>query len=160
MSYRDAGVALLARDGQDVSITATSFKNPALPGIGFHALQEAARNLTKTVIEIKDLINNAQPNIVVIEMPCFTQSSKAALVIGMCWGCVGDINANFIEPSMLKRWSGSKRGDKKAKVKEKVLNRAIIPQEQISNDNIIDAVGIALMTSDFISQEKYDNANQ
>jgi Holliday junction resolvasome RuvABC endonuclease subunit len=160
MSFRGAGVSILRRSGSEIDISARVLENPMCEGVGFNALREAHKNLYENTVKELRLLLKQSFDAVIIEMPCFTQSSKSALLIGMCWGVVCDIDAILVEPSALKKWSGSKRGDRKLKVKEKVLSRVTLELRQQSNDNIVDAVGLALMFSDLISQTKYDNTNR
>jgi Holliday junction resolvasome RuvABC endonuclease subunit len=104
-----------------------------------------------TILSITTHIGQCKPDIVVIEMPAFSQTAKSALAIGMCWGAITAIEVAFlIPPSMLKVWSDSKRGDGKDEVKKKVLERVFLSPTQQRNDNIIDAVGICLMTKDIL----------
>jgi hypothetical protein len=74
----------------------------------------------------------------------------------MCWGTISQLkNAILVEPSALKKWSKSKPKDGKKKVKEKVLERVMLDKNQQSNDNIVDAVGLALLFIDAVAKEKY-----
>lgn len=158
ISYRSTGYALISREKNTHIIhNFGTLDNPQM-FLGFNGLKNASKSFNdKTFQRIWQMINESKADIVVVEMPAFTQSAKAALCIGMCWGAlssfIGSDRFCFIEPSVLKSWSESKKGDKKAKVKQKVLDRTNI---QSNDDNIIDAVGIALVTSDIISQLKYE----
>lgn len=124
--------------------------------MGFNGILNASIQLASSINEIKKLIKSFSPNLIVVEMPAYTQSAKAAICIGMCWGAVGELESIapviFIEPSFLKKWSGSKSGDKKIKVKEKVIARMGTFKES-SNDNIVDAIGICYAVNDLISHE-------
>lgn len=113
--------------------------------MGFTGLNKSACLIEETVKQIKSRISLYDCDIVVIEMPAYTQSAKSAILIGMCWGAYISIYSNviIIPPSALKKWSNSKPGDKKSKVKEKVEDMTGL---SITNDNIVDAIGIALLT--------------
>ena len=159
MSYRDTGVAVAQyHDDSLYTEHIVCLKNPAL-GYGFNALHESMRSMKyNTMSTIRALYKEYNPDVVVVEMPCFTQNAKGALSIGMCWGFVSTINAVLVEPSALKIWSGSKRGDKKEKVKEKVLER-ISNFKDMHNDNAYDALGLVFMTSDLINRTRYEEKN-
>jgi len=151
MSFRDTGICRLTREDGSITIEASHLENPKCNGSGFLALKECSRNMRdNTITPLKAIVNSGW-DMVIIEMPCFTQSSLSALLIGMCWGAIMEVDPILIEPSAIKRWSGSKKGDKKTKVKEKVLQRVALSQKEASNDNIVDAVGIAFFVSDLIS---------
>lgn len=145
VSYRDTGLAITSYDGFETTlIKHKSFKNP-ISSMGFLGLTKSASLIEETVKLIKNLVNLHQCDVVVIEMPAYTQSAKAAILIGMCWGAYVSIYKDviIIPPSALKKWSGSKKGDKKTKVKQKVEEMTGL---SIANDNVLDAIGIALLT--------------
>lgn len=158
LSYRDTGVAILQSSGKMTVVEhAECIKNPQF-GRGFNALCEASKNTASTLQALQHLYREARHDAIIIEMPCFTQSAVSALAIGMCWGMVASMpDAVLIEPSALKDWSESKRGDKKSVVKSVVSSRVFLEPHKLSNDNIVDAVGIGLLFCDLISQIKYDN---
>lgn len=148
---------MLHRDGPSLQIETASLINPKCDAMGFSALDNARQNYHKNTIAILRTLIDGGFDMVVIEVPCFTQSSKSAMLIGMCWGAICDFDSVLIEPSALKRWSDSKSGDKKSMVKEKVLSRVTLTAKAASDDNIVDAVGIALMTSDLISLVNHES---
>lgn len=149
----------LVKNGPEITMTNSCLENPKCEGVGFNALKTAQKNLHENTIKILRELLTTDYDAVVIEMPCYTQSSLSALLIGMCWGAIGDIDAVFVEPSALKKWSNSKKGDGKSKVKEKVLERALLSPKEAANDNIVDAVGLALMMIDLVAKLKYDHYN-
>ena len=157
LSYRDTGVCVLKKNQETVFMEkAVSYKNPEM-GNGFESLKNCASNLNKLFSDLMNVVRTLPPDILIIEMPCFTQSAKSALAIGMLWGLAARFQkAILIEPSALKNWSESKRGDGKEKVKEKVLSRLHLLSSQSSNDNIVDAIGIALLFLDKINELKYE----
>jgi Holliday junction resolvasome RuvABC endonuclease subunit len=108
---------------------------------------------------IKEMTDKYKYDIVIVEMPCFSQSAKSAIVIGILWGIISQLDCVVVEPSLLKRWSGSKSGDKKEKVKEKVLERIHVPKNVENNDDILDAIGLAFCFNDMIRQQKYVSTN-
>jgi Holliday junction resolvasome RuvABC endonuclease subunit len=145
VSYRDTGFAILNYDGKETTLVKMrSVKNP-ISSMGFLGLSKAAALIEESVNTIKKYIELHKCNVVVIEMPAYTQSAKSAILIGMCWGAYVSIHKDviIIPPSALKKWSESKRGDKKTKVKEKVEEMTGLI---ITNDNVIDAIGIGLLT--------------
>lgn len=123
----------------------------------FEALEHDAISMNEVVSEVYDIIQKHKPDVIAIEFPCFTQSAKSAILIGMVWGCFANLllhpDCYAIEPEALKKWSGSKRGDGKTKVGDKVLLRVDVETE---NDNVLDAIGICLMCKDQIKE--YANA--
>ena len=158
LSYRATGVAVLdARDGVSELMLTTCLKNKEL-GTGFNSFRSAAHSMkVNTLDRIKALRVLYEPDVVIVEVPCFTQSAKSAIAIGMCWGNVAHIRAAIlIEPSVLKKWSGSKKGDKKLKVKDKVLERVTLRPSDASDDNIVDAIGIGFMFIDLVRTVNYE----
>lgn len=107
-----------------------------------------------SIKQIKEIAERYQPNFMLFEFPDRTQDSLSAIALGMCWGSTFCIFDDFYiaSPSLLKNWSDSKKGDKKKKVKEMVKERVSLKPKQISNDNIVDAVGLALIA---LEQAKY-----
>lgn len=145
VSYRDTGLAITSYNGNEINLVKhKSFKNPS-SSMGFLGLTKSAALIEETVKLIKCQISLHLCDVIVVEMPAYTQSAKAAILIGMCWGAYTSIDKNviIIPPSALKKWSGSKPGDKKAKVKEKVEGMTGLT---IANNNVIDAIGLALLT--------------
>lgn len=118
---------------------------------GFDSLRSMARRIGTTVNGIRSTTINHGANVIVVEMPCFTQNAKAAIAIGLCWGSIQSLDCLFVEPSFLKIWSGSKKGDGKKEVKEKVKRLTCLEKDQLSNDNIVDAVGIGLAFCELIN---------
>lgn len=163
LSYRNTGVAMLTCNNQNISIEMMSLENPPLGSIQFDKLDEAMKNFEENTLRILRQLGQSGFDMMVIEVPCFPQSSLSAIAIGMCWGGIASIaNAITIKPAALKLWSDSAKGDEKKAVKRKVMERAFLTPSQASNDNIVDAAGIALMTSDYISTIRHEkhNANQ
>jgi len=156
MSYRATGVAVLECKNESNSILHMEcLTNPEF-GYGFHSLTAAMNHMKYDTMPVLHALKRAYDiNLCVIEMPCFTQNARSALAIGMCWGFAAQFNASFVEPSALKDWSGSKKGDKKTMVKNKVLER-IAACSHVNNNNIVDALGLVFMTSDLIRTMKYD----
>lgn len=160
MSYRDTGVAISTLTPGSVVINEIiSLKNPPLAG-GFSGLEKAAISFEDNTIDpIRKLILINNLEVVVIEMPAWSQSAVAAMCIGVCWGGLNSlkIQKTVIEPNVLKDWSGSKRGDAKRIVKQKVLERITLTKSQEANDNIVDAIGLSFVVSDTITRERYIN---
>lgn len=110
----------------------------------FNGLKDMSKHVNNIINEIHAQVLLFHPNEVIIEMPCFTQNAKAAISIGLCWAAVHRVKCLLVEPSFIKIWSGSDPGDKKSKVKEKVKEVTTLDKEQLSNNNIVDAVAIGL----------------
>ncbi len=115
---------------------------------------EAETLQAQDVIQKLKLIRDAYNcKLVVVEMPDFSQNSQASMLIGMLWGSVFELgnehhHLETIEPYALKEWSESARGDGKDKVTAKVLSEIPnIPPKLARNNNITDALGIALLTA-------------
>lgn len=161
LSYRDTGVCVLKTNPSRTLLEkAISFKNPEM-GNGFDALRSCLSGLNNLYLYISNTIRGCEPDVIIIEMPCFSQSAKSAVAIGMLWGLVSRFpNSILIEPSALKNWSNSQKGDGKEKVKEKVMSKIPLLKHQYSNDNIVDAVGIALFFLDTINDIKYETTKQ
>ena len=159
ISFRDTGYAKLniKFDGSELKQKG-SLKNPAF-GMGFHGLLESAKQFELNTKKALEKLVYHHCDLIIIEMPAFSQSAKSALAIGICWGALSQWIAHekviFVEPRQLKVWSGSKSGDAKNKVKEKVLSRIHLGSDA-QNDNIVDAVGLTLMFSDMLTQAKYE----
>lgn len=156
MSYRNTGVCWMTKEGSVIKdVGYCSIENGPIK-LGFDGLQEAAYHMMRLVDKIVSLCGDR--SVVLIEVPSYSQENKSAVVSGMCWMAAKMIEEKIgltflIDPSILKTWSHSVKGDKKEKVKEMVLNRLPV---RISNDNIIDAAGICLMFSDEISLQKHE----
>lgn len=118
----------------------------------FHALECDAEQLSQVMESLSRKEIEYNTSAIIVEFPSITQSAHAAVCIGMLWGAWSQSfsKPNFvsIEETALKEWSGSKRGDKKTKVKQSVTDRLWLPEKAANNDNIVDAVAIALMFSD------------
>lgn len=160
MSFRDTGVCYMeyTQPIPWIVIKETkSFKCEPCGNITFDNLRQASIFLGKTVQKIHGLIERIKPDAIILELPCFSQNAKSAILIGMLWGALCDrvININLVEPSALKKWSNSKRGDEKKKVKEKVMSLCALHPKELSNDNIVDAVGLAFMFVEEIKTAKY-----
>lgn len=114
----------------------------------------------KLIGRLREINNNFECELIVVEMPDFSQDAKSAIHLGMLWGSLmalqQEVKVIQITPSALKTWSESKRGDGKQKVIEQVLERVWIPPSQQKNNNITDACGIALLYSDLV-KEVYDD---
>lgn len=159
ISFRETGYAKLnIKSGESELLTKGVFANPPL-SMGFHGLLESTKQFQANTKKKLEKLIYEPVDLIIIEMPAFSQSAKSALAIGMCWGAlaewVGHEKVIFVEPRQLKVWSQSKAGDAKNKVKEKVLSRLHLGRDG-SNDNIVDAVGLCLMFSDMVTQCKYD----
>jgi len=152
MSYRDTGVCYIENDRECCTIVdAYSIKNDAMD-CGFEGLRLMARRVNVVVNEIRRISMDKNPHVVLVELPCFTQNAKAAISIGLCWAAIININCILVEPSFLKIWSSSESGDGKKKVKEKVRTLTNLDKAQLSNDNIVDAVGIGLAFVELINK--------
>lgn len=157
LSCRDTGVAVLSI-GKEIKLeNAISLKTKARKyPIQFAEFEYELHELQKTFLNIQEMIDAYQPDAIVAEFPFFSQSNKAGVMIGMVWGmCAKYFNMeNFvaIQPSALKLWSGSKKGDGKEKVKARVLNQVFLLPHQASNDNIVDAVGICLLFNQLFAE--------
>jgi Holliday junction resolvasome RuvABC endonuclease subunit len=113
---------------------------------------------------IEDLWCFYHPDVMVIEVPYFSQSAKGSYAMGVCHSIVEFIRDNFwyktviILPKELKDWAGSKRGDGKKEVAAKVKDYNCY--HHIKNDDILDAIGICLMHCDKLSLEEYYEQNK
>lgn len=135
-------------------------KSSAYPnGTRVAKLKHDSRCAFTLVEKLKEINNNFEADLMIVEMPDFSQDAKSAIHLGMLWGCLmklqKEIHIIQIDPSELKVWSESKRGDGKSKVIERVLESVWIPPSQRKNNNITDACGIALLYSDLVKEE-YD----
>jgi len=120
---------------------------------GFDGLKSMTKRMGATVNEIRSTALHHNANVIVVEMPCFSQSAKAAIAIGICWGAIQKLDCLFVEPEFLKLWSGSKKGDGKSEVKEKVKRFCVLEKNLLANDNITDAIGIGLAFCELINQQ-------
>lgn len=150
LSYRDTGVCYAELDDDLIIIDAFSIKNPKME-YGFNGLKKMSEGVSSTIETVDRLSFFKKPHAVIVEMPCFTQDGKSALCIGALWGAVKS-EWTLVEPSLLKQWSGSIKGDGKTEVKKKVLERVNLDKKQKSNDNIVDSVGLALCFVDLINK--------
>lgn len=163
LSYRATGVALINMVGNETSIDGVScLENKEVGSVGFNSLMLASERFLYTKSVLKGIIRDIKPDAIIIEVPCFTQNAKSAIVIGMCWMVAAILDGDdtiLVEPSALKKWSGSRKGDKKKLVKEKVIERVTLSPAQANNDNIVDALGLTMMFSDLISKQRYENSS-
>lgn len=151
LSYRNTGIALIRNEnGSPTLIHAYNHENPPME-YGFEGLMRMSHLVYSTIDEIRLKAEWFKADVVLVEMPCFSQNAKSAIAIGLLWGCIADLDYILVEPSFLKIWSGSKRGDEKKKVKEKVMERTCLDKKQLANDNITDAIGIGLAFCDLIN---------
>lgn len=154
LSYRATGFCTLDRiqDNAQTKLSVAGSGTIQLPPLemGFEGLRQSARNIRTTYEKLSTIIGGS--DIMLIEVPAYSQSAKAALAIGLCWGIAEHMaymhRAVLIDPSVLKTWSGSKRGDAKDLVAQKVHERITLFTK---DDNVVDAAGIALMFSDAVS---------
>jgi hypothetical protein len=153
VSYRHTGVCILNKSESRNSLLHTEcLDNPQIK-YGFEGYRFMAINMQDKVKKIKQLYEEYNGSIIVCEMPTYGRSMNAGMAIGICWGAM-PMSPLIIPPSHLKDWSDSNKGDAKIKVKEKVMSR--IHLDSYSNDNIVDAVGTALMISDLITILKHE----
>lgn len=156
MSLRAAGVCLLEK-GESVTIhEAVCCKTTKQSGSRFNCFESDSFQLHQSMSAIKKIEEEHKPDAIIVEFPYISQSADAGIAIGMCWGAWNEYfsRSNFVavEPSALKVWSRSKRGDHKEKVKLEVLNRVWLPEKKQNNDNIIDAIGLALLFLDLYNE--------
>lgn len=155
LSYRNTGIAWMRKEGSTLrDIGYESLKHPELK-MGFDGLMESSSNMSRLVDSI--LSRTPESAVILVEVPSYSQNAKSAIVAGMCWMVAKEIEerrglAIIIDPSILKTWSDSRRGDGKTIVKQEVLSRLPI---RITDDNVIDAAGICLMFSDEISIQRH-----
>lgn len=157
MSLREPGFCFLTKEGNSKTINDCYFiKNQAPDASKFRKLELDAASLAYVMIDLKRKEEKFNPHVIIVELPCFTQTATAALSIGMVWGVFADYFSkdNFVavEPSALKVWSKSKKGDKKEKVLETVLARVPMTSKKMLNNNVIDAIGLALMFCDLVDE--------
>ena len=151
LSYRDTGIALIKNEhGSPTLVHAYNRENPPMEH-GFEGLRRMSHLVYSTIDEVRLKAEWFKADAVLVEMPCFSQSAKAAIAIGLLWGCMADLDYILVDPSFLKIWSDSKRGDHKDKVKEKVMSMTCLDKEQLANDNIVDAIGIGLAFCELIN---------
>ena len=151
LSYRDTGIAIVeSHHGAATLIHAYNYVNPPM-GYGFENLRTMASNVYKTIDEIRLKAELFKADVVLVEMPCFSQNAKAAIAVGLLWGAIVDLDYILVEPSFLKIWSGSKRGDHKAEVKAKVESMTCLDKKQLANDNIVDSVALGLAFCELIN---------
>lgn len=164
MSFRASGWSFIILEGFAFLRDYGCVKAPALGNVTFNNLSNGLDGLKHSAESLNKTIQSYTPDIIIIEMPVFSQSAKSAIMIGMCWGVVASLmnqRTLLVEPSALKLWSESKRGDKKKSVKEEVMKRFSLSPKTQANDNILDAIGLGLILCDKIQQLRYyDKTNQ
>ena len=152
LSYRDTGICMITNhNGSPTLVHAYNHTNPPM-GYGFENLRTMASNVYKTINEIRLKAEWFKADVVLVEMPCFSQNAKAAIAVGLLWGAIVDLDYILVEPSFLKIWSLSKRGDHKQEVKAKVESMTCLDKKQLANDNIVDSVGIGLAFCDLMNR--------
>lgn len=152
LSYRDTGICCITnKHGQPEVIQAYSFKNDKTC-YGFECMRAMMEGIAKTINEIRLKAESFKADVTLIEVPYFSQSARSAMVVGLCWGAVAELDCILVEPSFLKVWSDSERGDKKSEVKLKVMSMTCLDKKQLANDNIIDAVGLGLAFCELMNQ--------
>lgn len=156
MSLRDPGFCFMRKTGKTKEVLDIyHLKNPKKEkGVGrFAALELETHGLYSLMDDFERRVEVHKPDWIIVEFPSITQSAQAAIYIGMLWGAFKNYftKPNFIaiDETALKVWSKSKRGDKKERVKEVVLERM---HWICTNDNVIDAVGISLLFFDLIDE--------
>lgn len=156
LSYKSPGIAIAdIEESFHIRFIDNPFTDAPI-GKGFDAMIVAAKRMQMLFEKIKTLKDNTKgTSILIIEVPYFSQNAKAAICAGLCMGLAHQLGALCISPDALKEWSGSKRGDKKDEVKKKVLSRLTLPGNVMNNDDIIDAVGIALLFDDKVSELRH-----
>lgn len=148
LSFSDTGVCVASSSGQEFKIIETlNIKSNAFHG-GFDGMELASLEVKRIYQHLLQVLHQYEDYIFIVEMPYKSQSADAAMCIGMLWGMIRQFKMPIlINPSFIKAWSESKPGDKKEKVLEKVSQRW---KPNTSNDNIIDAVAIAMACHDLI----------
>lgn len=149
ISYRHTGVCVLSKTETRLKLVHSSCIDNNTITYGFAGYYSMTKRMLDTKNQIERIKNIHECSVTVCEMPTYGRSMNAGMAIGICWGVMSCTGAIFISPDHLKEWSESKKGDGKKKVKEKVMSR--IHLDSYSNDNIIDAIGTALMISDLIT---------
>lgn len=151
MSYRDTGVCFLTNEHGIITINKTfSYKNPSI-NYGFEGLRMMSIRMKAIVNAINFNTKADVYHAVLVEMPFFSQNAKSAMAVGVCWGAIQSLDCTLVEPSFLKLWSGSKKGDGKSEVKEKVKRLCSLDRKALANDNQVDAVGIGLAFCELIN---------
>ncbi len=157
LSYRETGYALLRKDNVKNSILIKEtglIKSDQMGSFSFDNMKKVSESTNKIVESITEIKSRSCPDFIIIEMPAFTQSAKSAFLIGALWGAVSLLNdACLVHPSFIKKWSLSKRGDKKNAVLKKVLERTSLIGK-MQNNNIVDAIAIGLCFCDMVSSQK------
>jgi Holliday junction resolvasome RuvABC endonuclease subunit len=157
LSYRSTGFAVAEISEDCAKITDYGkLENKELGRLSFDNLSMAAKSMHATCTKIIKM--SKEHTLTIIEVPSFSQSAKSAMVIGMMWGCVArmlsEINdVILVEPSALKLWSNSDKGDGKERVKIEVLKRVKVDKKSASCSDILDAIGICLMAHDEINRK-------
>jgi hypothetical protein len=115
-------------------------------------IEQVTKEFHEIMHEASLEIYRFSPHIIVIEFPDRTQHFLDAISLGVCRGIAQCLfNFHSVQPSLLKDWSGSKRGDKKLIVKDRVVERVPLSQEQAKDNNIVDAVGLCLIILDLVT---------
>lgn len=154
MSFSSSGFCIMECGECDEILDAYRIESGTIGG-GFDNLKNASKKLKELMDSIEFKIQHRHVDLLIIEMPCNPQSSRAAVGIGLLWGAISKLeNVLLVEPSLLKIWSESKRGDGKEKVKEKVYSMVHTKER---NDDILDAIGIALAFSQEVAIQRYAN---
>lgn len=152
MSLRAAGVCLFEKSEKNILHESFCCETRKNEGSRFNNLELDAFNLHCSLKRIKEVESEYKPDAIIVEFPAVSQNASAGIAIGMCWGIWSEYFSKdhfvAVEPSALKIWSSSKRGDKKDKVKQKVLERVWLPPHKQNDDNIIDAIGLSLLFVD------------
>lgn len=168
VSYRDTGYSIIELRMEYTPVHGKllfstlekrgSLKNPPI-GMSFSVIEKSSKlfyeNTHKAILDL-----HKKADLTIIEMPFKGQDYRSLISIGICWGSLGCYSNEegfvFADPSFLKHWSNSKPGDKKSKVKEKVISLFDL-EKDASNDNIVDAVGISSMFCDLVRKEIHES---
>jgi len=167
LSFRNTGVAVIDRikHGDSVELrprlaTVVTTKKPEKCET-LDRVRREINNIKRLRMGIEEMIDKYNPDIIVIEIPHFSQSASGSYAMGICHSMVESIRDTYdlkkfgiILPKRLKDWAGSLKGDGKAAVKHKV--RGYDCYSEIRNDNIIDAIGIALLWCDKLTLDEHD----
>ena len=162
VSYRHTGWANIRYDHEEnlvIEIKYGTIDNEVTSYHSFHQYAKYSRNAKRTAEEIAMIESGIRPSVVLYEMPHITQDAMSAVLTGMMWNAINKrYNGYHVEPSHIKRWSNSKRGDKKDTVRLAVKERlGYLPSR---NNNVIDAIANSLMFIDKIKQVKYAERNK
>lgn len=165
LSFREAGVAKihLDIDKNSSSIRLEEFYPIKTPSdkskSGIHAINYEYENLDKIISMIRKTCQGATD--LDIEIPTGKATKMSSHASGVCLAVSYFLRSDFEGssrtrlPSALKKWSESKRGDKKKKVREEVYKR--FGSSVSNNDNVIDALGLCLIRASEIVTEERSN---